>query len=132
MSQFEQTQLSGRWGTDERIFTCQFTSDDAEGPGGVLSVTEQDAASSGFTLESMLEERESNLVIEADEPGGGVAWQEGDLALARWICDDRFLKVQVADVVEGRDGAQDVASYLVSMLPWACGGEPVPEESEGA
>ncbi len=125
------TTTSGEWGGSESNFNCQIKAEkgSADGRAGV-TVVEQDLAVAGTSEEALLDENDSHLVIEADAPGAGVAYQSTDLALARWVCDDRFLSVQVVGVVEGRDGAQDVANYLVSMLPWACGGEAVPEEGQ--
>lgn len=125
------TTVRGEWGADS-LFTCTVDVEGDRQPGGLLSVTEQDLASTQYSVEGLLDENPDHLVIEADQPGAGVAYQSESSATARWICDDRFVMVVVDDLVEGRDGAQDVADYLVSMLPWACGGEPVPEEGVDA
>jgi len=68
--------------------------------------------------------------IEADGPGAGYVTKPGAGTVAHWVCDGRYIKVSFdGDAVKGRDGNQDVENLLVSMLPWACGGDEVPEAS---
>jgi hypothetical protein len=65
--------------------------------------------------------------IEATQPGKGftAAGPEG-VVDGFWVCGDRLLWVTLLRPVAGRAPHQDVARYLTSMLPWACGGEKVP------
>ena len=114
---------TGEWGA-EAMFVCSVEDGDGD---AVLTVTEQDLASASTSVEALLEENPDHQVIESGTDRGGVSYQSGDRALARFVCGDRFLSVEVLVVPEGRDGADDTARYLTSLLPWACDGDPVPD-----
>ncbi len=118
------SRTTGAWGGDDALFVCSVEDGDGD---AVFTVTEQDLASASTSVEALLEENPDHQVIESGTDRGGVSYQSGDQALARFVCDDRFLSVEVFAVAEGRDGADDTARYLTSLLPWACDGDPVPD-----
>jgi len=65
--------------------------------------------------------------IEAEGEGAGYLSGGGN---AGWVCGDRFILVEISAVhAKGRDKRADAQALLVSMLPWACNGEPVPKQS---
>jgi len=120
---------AGSWTTDRPNFVCIL---DGSGDRG-LQVDVVESGRIGATDQEALEEiRRTNDVdpIEADGPGAGFVTKPGAGTTAHWVCDGRYLQVSLdGDPVKGRDGDQDVENLLVSMLPWACGGEDVPAAS---
>ena len=46
---------------------------------------------------------------------------------AQWVCGDRYVEAYVAvDKDQKRDSTVDARNLLTSVLPWACGDQPVP------
>ena len=67
-----------------------------------------------------------NLAIDADASGSGFLFGDSK-ATAMWVCGNHVLAVELLDVdTQGRDRRADARNLLVSMLPWACGGDEVP------
>lgn len=74
---------------------------------------------------------ENATPIEADASGGGYVIGPQDQPAGYWVCDDsRWLLVELFDGADGRDGFDDVARFVESVLPWTCGGEDFPEAEE--
>lgn len=68
--------------------------------------------------------------ITADAAGHGWVARLPTSARALWVCGDLTVQARLDDAdVDGRDEADDVTNLLVSVLPWACEGEPVPEST---
>jgi hypothetical protein len=123
---------SGRWGAEETAdqFQCSLATPDGAERSRAVEVRDYGAfAPSEVTAEAMRRIDRSQL-IQADQPGEGYVWDHDEsLVKAAWVCDGRHLVVDFfhyGQPVEGRDPHADVSRYLVSMLPWACGGEDVP------
>ncbi|KGM11649.1 hypothetical protein N868_08290 [Cellulomonas carbonis T26] len=78
-----------------------------------------------------LSETQNAVAIEADAPGGGYVTGPARRPNGRWVCDDsRMVHVELFETVEGRDGFEDVARFVESLVPWTCGGEEFPEAEE--
>jgi hypothetical protein len=120
---------SGSWITERPNFLCVL-----DGSGDrMLQIDVVESVRIGPTDEKALEVIEKTNdaePIEADAPGAGYVTKPGAGTVAHWVCDGRYIKVTFrGDDVKGRNGNQDVENLLVSMLPWACGGDEVPEAS---
>lgn len=65
--------------------------------------------------------------IIASAPGSGHVKALDDGAIAWWVCEGTVVTVgpDLVDV-KGRDLLADTRNLLVSILPWACDGQPVP------
>ena len=61
---------------------------------------------------------------------GSGAWATTSLdSTAQWVCGDHYVEVQVFEKKkqrERRDMNADARNLLTSVLPWACGDQPVP------
>lgn len=65
--------------------------------------------------------------ISSTAPGAGSVKEREDGAIAWWVCGSTIVIVRPGLVhVEGRNLVDDTRNLLVSILPWACDGEPVP------
>ena len=70
--------------------------------------------------------------IHADAVGAGYVFGIEPSGGAAWICNGRYITVNLERVeVEGRSQRADAQALLVSMLPWACGGQKVPAQTVG-
>lgn len=130
---------SGRWGDDGGEFYCRLVdSDDEDDTAVIVREMPLSHAFSG-SAESVVETMRSNTGaqrIESDQPGEGYVWPSGErssggtVVNAWWVCDDRFLQVDLyTRDFEGRDFLEDVSRYVSSMLPWACAGDDVPDDA---
>lgn len=114
----------GRWNDRTVGFSCAAWTGAHDGPW--LFVTQEYGEEAGPTEHGLLTENPHHLRIRSTVTGCGVACQTGNLATGRWPCGDTLLAVQLGRLAHGRDGAQDVETYLASMLPWACAGAAAP------
>lgn len=122
--------VHGVWGADGGGFGCIV--DPADGHGPSLMILERGRAGSiggeaddASELERLMEQAEAAPIV-ADFPGSGVLFGP-DKPTAVWVCDGRELSVEVfADDWEEHDRRPDAERLLISMLPWACDGQPVP------
>jgi hypothetical protein len=119
---------SGTWGGYPVGFNCA-----VDGPSGAtILVNEKPSEGSGWgsndsEVLATLAEQGNAAKIDADAPGAGYAFGGSS---AGWVCDQRFVLVELLDAeTEGRDHAADAERLLVSMLPWACDGADVPTAS---
>ena len=119
--EWDDPDVTGEWGDRSATFQCRVEA----GEGTSVSVSQNFGDQAGPTEEA-LGEAAGTPVDGGDAEGVGVASADGDLVVARWRCGETFLEVQLAGLVEGRDGEQDAGRYLASMLPWACGDAPAP------
>ena len=118
---------TGSWaGEDE--FYCFVESQDGK---QVLTVEYSYTGSAG-TEEGILPRlaaAEGSVALDGgDTPGGGYAYPFGDgAAFAMWWSGQQWLAVTLRrSAGGGRDPVADVGTLLVSMLPWAFGGEDPP------
>jgi hypothetical protein len=78
-----------------------------------------------------LESSSGGRRIDADAPGQGFLTETGQ-PVAVWVCTGFVTRVSFfGEPPKGRDWSQDAVNLLVSMLPWACGDEPVPDDATG-
>lgn len=126
-------QARGAWGADGIGFGCTIDAVEEDGP--ALLVLERGRAGSfiggGADDEEELRQLGTQAAaepIDADAPGGGVLFGPQE-PTAVWVCDGRELSVELLADGELAERRDDVARLLISMLPWACGGEPVPVAS---
>lgn len=127
-----QLRRHGEWGVDGSGFQC----DVGPAPGGdaLIMVEEWDVAirlgTDGDSALKMLAAQTGATLIEADSIGAGYTSGSADEGSATWVCADRMLAVDLLGVqTAGRDQRADAEALVVSMLPWACGGEDVPERT---
>ena len=67
--------------------------------------------------------------ITSDGDGIGYVFAQGS---AGWVCSGRFTLVVLDDVSTAKRAPRaDARALVVSMLPWACGGEKVPARTVG-
>ena len=126
------TREYGTWGLEGRGFMCDIA---RVGDGrGVVLIEEWDVGTKqGIEPEQALEmfalERDA-ASITAEAPGAGYAIGDEESGSAKWVCGERMLVVSTSGVRDfGRDQRADAEALLVSMLPWACDGEEVPERT---
>lgn len=125
---------SGAWGDVPGGFYCVLADSDDQHR-TALRVEEWPVESIGFgpteAVREQMRRNNGSQRIEADHPGVGYVWTSGDgIVNAWWVCNERVLQVDLyTHGFEGRDGLEDVSRYVRWMLPWACGGEDVPDDA---
>lgn len=69
--------------------------------------------------------------IEAEAPGGGYAYPEGEQTVsAQWVRGEQRVALTVYRLAGGdRDPLTDVSRYVTSILPWACDGADAPRRT---
>ena len=70
--------------------------------------------------------RSGALQIVADAPGAGYVVERDDETFARWVCEDNTRTDVTVYVDSDPDLEEDLARYMVSILPWACGDAEAP------
>ena len=70
--------------------------------------------------------RSGALQIVADAPGAGYVVSRRDETFARWLCPNWWRTDVTVYATGGPDMEEDLARYMVSILPWACGDEDAP------
>lgn len=128
-----QKQTHGRWGDDGAGFDCVIELESG-GAGRVMVIAGEVGVVFGATDEaSSVEEfsKQGNATaIDADATGGGYVYGSGANLTAAWACGGRVVSVEIFDAdVKSRDGRADAGNLLVSMLPWACGGQDPPKQT---
>ncbi|MGH8824313.1 MAG: hypothetical protein ACRDVN_07550 [Jiangellaceae bacterium] len=128
----EVAEETGDWGDVPGEFFCFLQAAEDDDAETAVIVEERDVESAGFgtadEVVEMLRTTDGAHPIESTQPGEGYVFGSGsDSVDAWWVCSDRLVKTTLLSPVEGRDPHADVSRYLASMLPWACGGEQVPE-----
>lgn len=118
---------SGPWEWDT-YFHCAL---DDQGGRPVAIVSHEDATlgGSGPVEDQIAAIRAGELgtPIEADAAGAGYVRDEDGSGFARWVCPDGLrTDVRLWRVDGSRDVEEDLARYMTSMLPWACGDEDAP------
>lgn len=122
----------GEWGLKDEGFQCAVGRDD--GGSELIQVQEwaiatklggnADDALSLFAAEA------DATKIDAGSDGAGYVAGTSESGSASWACGERMLTVDLIRVeTEGRDQRADAQALLVSMLPWACGGERAPAQT---
>ena len=125
----------GTWGKPDSGFFCSLTTKDKEKDGrSVLTVLQLTIEGAGGYEEpsqvvDSLKQRQNAVEIVADEPGAGYVYGGKSLVRAWWVCGHTLLEVELYAPGSGRDAFADVSSYVVSMLPWACGGQTPPDKT---
>jgi len=70
--------------------------------------------------------RHGALQIVADAPGAGYVEVRDKEMMARWVCEDNTRTDVTVYATGGADMEEDLARYMVSILPWACGDAEAP------
>lgn len=117
------------WG---RGFLCEV--DDADG--FVATISRRDTEGLGFgTPEEQVAELRANsraVPIVADARGSGFVIADDSQPLARWICDDGVrTDVSLLKRPDSKDLEEDLAHYMISILPWVCGDQSAPKRTVG-
>lgn len=73
--------------------------------------------------------RSGALQIVADAPGAGYVVVRDEETSARWVCEDNTRTDVTVYVDSDPDLEEDLARYVVSILPWACGDEEAPQRT---
>jgi len=129
------TQDVGRWGDKSQGFHCNVIREDDLG--GAVLVADEDLRDVAPThgeegQRAHLKSQANPAQIDADSDGWGYVYGNRGDQIAAWVCNGRYITVDLVSVdVEVRDPRADAQALLVSMLPWACGGEKVPEGTVG-
>lgn len=128
-----QKRTSGRWGDGGIGFDCvvELASGD---PGRVMVISGDVGIAFGTgdaaTALADFSRQADAESIDADAKGGGYVYGRASNATAAWVCASRVLSVEAFDAdVEGRNARSDAENLLVSMLPWACGGDEAPDRT---
>jgi len=129
------TQDVGAWGGEGfEEFDCT-VEPSPNGP-GVVFVTNEDMRvvvmdGDEERQRASLKSQANPAPIHADADGWGYVVGTGHGQTAGWVCNGRYISVEVDANVEGRDQRADAQALLVSMLPWACGHQKPPERTVG-
>jgi len=119
----------GKWDDQVQGFSCSVSPRNGD---GIVMVTATSIGLSGWGRNKQevlqtLAAQPNATPIEAEGEGAGYLSGGGN---AGWVCGDRFILVEISAVhAKGRDKRADAQALLVSMLPWACNGEPVPKQT---
>ena len=124
----------GQWGLKDGGFQCDVVR--AGTNNGVVMVEEWDVGTLlGVSPEDALRQFATEAAAEpvsASTRGAGYVIGTAKSGSAKWVCGERVLVVDLVSVGnEGRDQRADAQALLVSMLPWACGGEKPPAQTVG-
>jgi len=121
---------AGSWGEEDEFHCRVLTQDDHL----VLTVSyDFDPTGTVGTEETelpLMADTEGSVALDGgDTPGGGYAYPaSGGGAQAMWWSGQQWLAVTLERPAGGdRDPVADVSTMLVSMLPWAFGGEDPPQ-----
>jgi hypothetical protein len=121
---------AGSWGEDG-VFHCYVETRDGK---QILTVSYDRTLTGAVGTEETelprMADYEGSVALDGgDTPGGGYAYPFGDgAAHAQWWSGSQWLAVTLERSAGGdRDPVADVGIMLVSMLPWAFGGERPPE-----
>jgi hypothetical protein len=123
---------SGRWGAEKIAdqLHCSLATPDGAEQSRSVAVRDYGAFAPADVTAEAMRGIEGAQSIRADQPGEGYVWDHDEsLVKAGWVCDERHVVVDFfhyGQPVGDRDAHTDVARYLTSMLPWACGNEDVP------
>lgn len=129
------TQDVGAWGDKSRGFYCAVKRQD--GVRGAVLVADEDLRDVAPThgeegQRATLKSQANPAPIDADADGWGYVVGTGNEPTAAWVCNGRYITVDLVSVdVEGRDPRADAQALLVSMLPWSCGDQKVPARTVG-
>lgn len=101
----------------------------ARGGGSSMTVTWDSTRgrSGGDEIAAAVGGLEGAEEVISPAPGSGFVKEREDGAVAWWVCESTMVIVRPGLVdVDGRNLVDDTRNLLVSILPWACDGEPVP------
>jgi len=121
----------GSWAEGER-FSCAVTREQGSGTIMVTSMPVDQSGTWGSdenSIQSTLASQGGAERITSGGDGIGYVFAQGS---AGWVCSGRLTLVVLDDMSTAkRDQRADARALLVSMLPWACGGEKVPARTVG-